>query len=260
MLPAPARTLNRSGRPTVVCVHGATLDHRAFDSQIPDLRLAGYGVVTWDLPGHGTNQDAVASLSTAADDLLTLIDHLGGGEVIVMGQSFGGLVAQEVARRAPDKVAAMVLIGAPPLSDRPKWHHRVVTRMRPIMLKMWPERHLRRVLPGFLSKHDEVRDYLSVATGLLSKGALITATKAAIEPLLAAGPSLPSPVPVLLVRGEMEVSFVADMIDAWAARDSRVDVVVMPGAGHLANQDEPVAFNTTMLRFLEEHVPSEVLL
>jgi hypothetical protein len=54
----------------------------------------------------------------------------------------------------------------------------------PALLRMGPERHLRRVLPGFLSTPDEVHHYVSDATSALSKAGLIAVTKAAVEAFL----------------------------------------------------------------------------
>lgn len=54
----------------------------------------------------------------------------------------------------------------------------------PALLRMWPERHLRRVLPGSLSTRDEVRHHVSDATSALSKAKLIAVTNAAVEAFL----------------------------------------------------------------------------
>ena len=42
----------------------------------------------------------------------------------------------------------------------------------------------------------------------------------------------------------------------WRARDPQSEYIVIPGAGHNANQDNPAFFNRVLLGFLETHVQS----
>lgn len=47
-----------------------------------------------------------------ADDVLDLLDELGIGPVAVVGASYGGKVALEIAARWPQRVAALALVCA----------------------------------------------------------------------------------------------------------------------------------------------------
>ncbi|TMC69827.1 MAG: alpha/beta hydrolase [Chloroflexi bacterium] len=99
-----------SGAPTILLVHGlfASADLN-WSLAIPELATA-YRVVAPDLRGHGDGIrtrrfDAVE----CADDLAAIVRTLELGEVIVVGYSIGGLVAQLFARRHPDLVKGLVL-------------------------------------------------------------------------------------------------------------------------------------------------------
>ena len=99
-----------AGAPTVLLVHGlfASADLN-WSLAIPELSSA-YRVVAPDLRGHGdgirTNRfDA----SECADDLAAIVHELDLGQVIVVGYSLGGLVAQLFARRHPELVSGLVL-------------------------------------------------------------------------------------------------------------------------------------------------------
>jgi len=75
------------------------------------LARAGYRVLAMDLRGHGRGLRSSQRfrLQDCADDAAALLDVLGVRSALVAGYSMGGPVAQLLARRAPDKVAGLVL-------------------------------------------------------------------------------------------------------------------------------------------------------
>jgi 3-oxoadipate enol-lactonase len=77
-----------------------------------DGPLAGsFEVLSYDQRGLGQSgkPEAEYTMADYADDAAGLLDALGWGRVPVMGVSFGGMVAQELALRHPEKVNALVL-------------------------------------------------------------------------------------------------------------------------------------------------------
>jgi pimeloyl-ACP methyl ester carboxylesterase len=96
--------------PVAVLLEGMGGDVAGWRRNIPHLS-ARYRVLAWDLRGNGasTMPDAPATIATFVDDTVALLDHLGCGRVHVYGQSFGGMIAQELALRAPERVRSLVL-------------------------------------------------------------------------------------------------------------------------------------------------------
>src|SRR5947207_13740538 len=80
-----------------------------WDPQLPALVAAGYQVVRCDLPGFGDSPLPDGSYDEART-VVDLLDSLGLDRVAVVGSSFGGQLAQEIAARWPDRVAALVLL------------------------------------------------------------------------------------------------------------------------------------------------------
>jgi pimeloyl-ACP methyl ester carboxylesterase len=74
-------------------------------------RLGGMRTVAFDAPGSGRSgtPDLPLSVSGHAAVAAHLLDELGYDAVAVLGFSFGGMVAQELARRAPTRVERLVL-------------------------------------------------------------------------------------------------------------------------------------------------------
>jgi len=250
-------TVGEPGGPTVVLTHGVTLDHGTYAGQVPALRDAGYRVITWDLRGHGLSQPMGErfSVDSTAEDLAVLLEEAGVEGAVLVAQSFGGLVALELYRRSPERAAGLVLVGTPTPAERIPWYQQVLQRVNLLVLRLVPERHLRGMLPTFMSKREDVRRYVARTSQALSKADMFTANEAVLEGLQSAHPLERFDVDVLLICGEGETAIIARMMRAWAERDGRVRLEVVDDAGHLANQEEPVAFNEVLLGFLRQRLP-----
>ena len=101
----------------VVLLHAGVCDHRMWEGVAPALRAAGRSpVIAPDLRGFGSRPRGLSPFSHSGD-VLALLDGVGAERADLVGASFGGLVALEVAAQAPERVRSLALL-APPL---PKW-------------------------------------------------------------------------------------------------------------------------------------------
>src|SRR4051794_15478921 len=99
-----------SADPTLVLLHGATLDHHAWDPQVAALRDR-FPLVTPDLRGHGASTGRF-DFTAAVDDIEALLEVLPADQVVLVGLSLGGNIAQELVRRNNPRVRAMVIADA----------------------------------------------------------------------------------------------------------------------------------------------------
>jgi 3-oxoadipate enol-lactonase len=107
-------TLHREVRgdgPAVLLVHAGIADSRMWTPLAERVAADGYRVIAPDLQGFGRTPLAPGTVSHPAD-LLALLDELGVDRATVVGASFGGFVALALALRAPERVAALVLLDA----------------------------------------------------------------------------------------------------------------------------------------------------
>lgn len=247
--------------PLIVLSHGASMDHRMFGEQLGPLVDAGYRVLTWDIRGHGRSQPIGRIPMTVADmtdDLLAVLDSLGiSGPICVGGQSLGGYVAQDLVRREPKRVAAMVIVGSTcitmPISRWERW----ALRSSPWWFVFWPWAHLKRTVATATALGPEVRAYAEDAIGMMSKADFVRIWRGVAQSMRPeAGYRID--VPLLLTHGDQDrTGNVARTAPAWAARDPYCQYRVVPSASHSANQDNPEFFNRILLEFLAEHYPAD---
>ncbi len=102
----------------VLLIHGFASNHRVNwvgTGWTKFLRDAGYRVIALDNRGHGESEKLYDpshySASIMADDAAHLIEHLGLGQVAVMGYSMGARIAAFLTMQRPDLVSRAVFAG-----------------------------------------------------------------------------------------------------------------------------------------------------
>ena len=99
-------------KPTLILLHGGPgYDHTGFKPHFSALADVAQ-IVYCDHRGHGRSSRCPAgdwTLDTFADDVVRLCDALGITKPIVLGQSFGGFVAQRYIARHPAHPGKVVL-------------------------------------------------------------------------------------------------------------------------------------------------------
>jgi pimeloyl-ACP methyl ester carboxylesterase len=99
--------------PPLILIHAAIVDHTSWDPMVPALISAGYRVIRYDLRGFGASTTDDVEYSDRAD-LRAVLDAFGVRHAAIVGNSKGGHIALEMAIESPDRVVAVVPIGAGP--------------------------------------------------------------------------------------------------------------------------------------------------
>lgn len=89
--------------------------HSAMWRSLEDT-LTGFRIITFDLPGAGQSDTPwkPMSVSSLARLAVSVMDHFGLDRPDVLGYSMGGIVAQQMAADAPDRVRRLVLVATTP--------------------------------------------------------------------------------------------------------------------------------------------------
>jgi pimeloyl-ACP methyl ester carboxylesterase len=252
---------------TLVLAHGFACGLRMWDPQVRALSRT-HRVVTYDARGHGASgapeDPAAYSPEIAVDDLRALLDHLGVQRAIVGGLSMGGNVALHFALSHPERTRALLVADTGSGSGAgPQWSAGVAASAAALErdgLEAYADAALRnpvfarcaergpdaeRFLRTCLMSH-RARGLAHTARGIVLRRPSLYA----LEPQLRA-----LAVPTLLVVGEHDEG--CTRVHEFLARTiPGARHVVVPGAGHFPNLEDPAAFNRAVDRFLRSALSS----
>jgi pimeloyl-ACP methyl ester carboxylesterase len=266
-----AQSAGPSGQALLVVHGGPDWDHTylreplvrlagAFRLVMPDIR--GCGRSTRGLPADCYTPDAVVS------DLLSLLDAFGMDAVSVLGFSYGGLLAQRLVVRAPDRFRKLIIASSSiyPVPDnaydawpdrsgleaprRAAWAQPELTgpaKVRAAAIAgaradVW-QRDRR---PAYLDRLNEVHfgaDWMaSWQAGILPDAGLEHAEQALAE----------TRIPTLLLHGTHDTTVPALLARRAARHLDNAQAVVIDGAGHMTHVDEPDRWIAALETFLTE--------
>ena len=112
--------IHGTGKPLIL-LHGGFGTLETFTALLPTLTL-NHQVIGVDLYGHGRTAltDRPFSFERMADDIASLIQHLGLEKADLLGYSLGGAVALQTVIRHPELINKLVVISSP--FKRTGWH------------------------------------------------------------------------------------------------------------------------------------------
>lgn len=260
----PDRTFRSSGvslryrdegaGPTVVFVHGWTLDLELWEPQAAALRDS-MRVLRFDRRGFGLS-GGTPDARADAGDLVALLDHLQLARAAVVGMSQGARAALATALGFPHRVTALVLDG-PPDGDRAggaeadadlsmeSFRALVRDQGMEAFRRAWRAHPLMRLCAGDAAAQAVLDRMLARYPGRDLTGpapAPAAAVDAAALACLA--------MPVLVVGGQHDTPARIRAADALARALPAAERCRIAGAAHLANLDNPAAYNDQLRAFL----------
>ena len=244
--------------PPLVFAHGAAEDSRIWQPQL-DALADEFTVVAWDEPGAGRSSDVPPDFGLAdyANCLAALIGTVAPGPAHVAGLSWGGAVVLELYRHHPGLVATLILAdtyagwkGSLPTEE-------VRARVAGVrqMLAAPPD-EFDPGLPGRFADDPPSRfvPVLAEIAAAVRPASLRTQLLVLAEtdqrdllPRVA--------VPTLLIWGELDARSPLTIAREFEQAIPDTSLVVIPGAGHASNLEQPEQFNDAVRAFCRAHPP-----
>ena len=105
-----AYTSSGSGSPTIVFIHGGFADQSFWSEQAPLAET--YRLVTLDLAGHGASgaDRETWSVDAFGEDVRAVVEAQELDAVVLVGNSLGGPVGLDAARKLPDRVLGLIAV------------------------------------------------------------------------------------------------------------------------------------------------------
>jgi 3-oxoadipate enol-lactonase len=97
----------------IVFLHGVFLDGHLWDSYLNEF--TNHPRIIIDMPAHGQNHNVGRdwSLDECVTMLLTILDELNIAKAVLIGQSWGSMVALRAANHVPERFAGLLLCNMP---------------------------------------------------------------------------------------------------------------------------------------------------
>lgn len=251
-------------KPTLVLLHGGPgYDHSGFKPAFSALADIAQ-IVYVDHRGHGRSDRRPAAewtLDTWADDVVRLCDALGIERPIVLGQSFGGFVAQRYLARHPGHAAKVVLSSTSPHMALPRklamFERLGGASARAAAERFWSapgaatwSAYRDACMPLYNTRPAADAD---ARARIVFNEAILFASAGGEQRTMNLLPGLAAArCPVLVMAGALDpVCPLADSEDIFAALPPALrELAVFAGSGHGAWRDEPEAAFARLRRFV----------
>jgi pimeloyl-ACP methyl ester carboxylesterase len=273
---------------TVVFVHGFCMRTAGFHFQRVHLAAEWQDqvrMVFYDQRGHGRSGEAPPesyTLTQLGDDLQTVLQVMvPRGPVVLVGHSMGGMTILAHARRHPElygkRVVGVALISSAaeglsktPLGEvlqnpalgaaraavrfAPKLVHRGRGAVRSVIKPILQAASYgnERVSPRVVAFSDKMIHDTPVTTLVEFLQALEVHDETAALPVLAK-------LPVLIACGEQDMLTPPEFSERMAAELPKSELLIVPGAGHLVQLEQPDAINDALVRLVEQATPSKLV-
>lgn len=216
-------------RPTVVFLHGLVMDNlSSFYFTVAQPMAAVADVVLYDLRGHGMSERPKSGygLDEMVSDLEGVLDGVGVRDVVLVGNSFGGLLALAFAVRSPARVKGIVSIDGH--LGETGWADRMAET-----LALEGDARDRKIAESFrswLGRHSERK-----STRLAKNASALVYDTTLVDDMRASAPLEPEALsaivcPVLAIYGES--SDLRAHAEVLARGLARCDLRILPGCTH----------------------------
>ena len=253
-VPTPAYAAAGVGPKTVLFLHGIGGNRESFADELP--RLARFWrALAWDMPGYGPSPPiAPLTFEALAQAVVAVLDAERAEKAVLVGHSLGGMIAQETAARFPQRVSGLVLFATSAAfggKDDTFKNEFLAQRLAPLKAgKTMPEIAAELTKGLFGPNPPEAARRRAIA----SMGAIPAASyRAALECIVTFNRTddlARIACPALVLAAEHDRLAPPKTMERIAQRIAGASYRCIDGAGHLANFEQPAAFETVLDEFL----------
>jgi len=238
--------------PAVVFANSLGTDLRLWDKTVE--RLSGFGLrlIRFDKRGHGLSScpKPPYTMDELVDDAEQLLDHLRIGKCVFVGLSIGGMIAQSLASRQPERFRGLVLADtAVKMGDPALWQDRIA-KIRAGGLESIADAVLERWFCEDFLQEPECLAWRHMLTRTPAEGYIGCCEAIAAANLTERTAGLR--LPVLGLAGAEDRASPPEIVRATTALVPGSRYLEIEKAGHLPCVEQPDVFSGHLIQFLKE--------
>ncbi len=220
--------------PPVVFLHAGSGNSRMWEHQVPAFTGAGYRFIAYDRRSEGA----------ALEDLEALVEQLVLERFHLVGTAAGGIVAVDYALSHPQRLRSLVIANSI-VGVQDEDYLEMSRRLRPAPEFNALPAELRELGPSYRAANPEgTRRWAGLASHVKSQPARNRITYAALATIR---------LPTLLLTGDADLYTPPSVLRLLAARFPNCESLIVPECGHSAFWEQPEAFNSAVLDFIQKH-------
>jgi pimeloyl-ACP methyl ester carboxylesterase len=229
----------------LILIPGLAGNHVMWREQLP--ALTQWSPVVTDAIARAVSIDAMAALLLAEHE----------GPLVLCGASMGGMVAMAAARKAPERIAGLALLGTDARPDRPE-----MVALRTAAIRLFEQGRVREVIePNIgMAFHPDHAQALGDAylQFVLAAGAgqLVRQNRAVIARPDARPQLAQVKCPVLVMCGEADLFTPPECSREIASLIPQARLVLLPRCGHMLTMERPEVVNATLQAWLASVSPA----
>ena len=236
-----------SDAPPLILLEGMGGDIPGWRRNIPVLATE-LRVIAYDFRGNGNSDEPTGpvTMATFVDDTLALLDTVGVERAHVYGQSFGGMVAQELAITHPERARTLIL-GCTHAGPRHALRSKASS-----MPKGEPWRAM--YAPGFPDAHQEhVAEDLRIGAAQPRHPEGGRRQWEAMQGFDGYDRLPTLRIPTLVIHGTEDQAISVENAKLLAERIPGAELVLLDGAGHLYHSERAAEADAAVLDFVRRH-------
>lgn len=244
--------------PNLVLIHGMSVDRRMWDDQVKHFSRS-FRVITYDSRGHGKTEAPLTGYSAEnrIEDLYQLLRHLNVAKCHLVGLSMGAGTAFGFAVRHPEMLESLVVADGAPASPPPPGAPRgggigggpVAAMAQQGKLKEALEEWLKMPVFGFSAKKPEAWAKLRPIVMDHSGAIWRDPANGTYPPSDDLAKASQLRVPTLFIWGDNDMPNLIQTCEKAIGVMPNARKAVIKDAGHMANLDQPQAFNQALSQF-----------
>jgi 3-oxoadipate enol-lactonase len=243
--------------PAIIFIHGFPFNKSMWHYQVAAFK-DNYRLISYDVRGHGKTDTGTEdfTIDLFTKDLIALMDELELEQVTLCGLSMGGYIALDAMEKHPERISALILCDTQCTAETPEAYEKKMQAIENIKVNrkgQFADESIKNLFApeSYNTKQTEIAHVFEMImdtnTEALCKTLEALATRNSTCEKLSE-----IEVPVLILVGKEDRVTPPAASRLMNGKISGSEMLTIVHAGHVANMENPEAFNEALIKFMQQ--------